>query len=95
MSKLQQGNINSIQIISDIESKTERGYREILSSGVNAPSDGMIEFQLKVAEGEYVTLWATCERARVFCDMLHDMLRHHEEMGPRNTYPPREKVRNY
>ena len=30
----------------------------------------------------------TCEKARKFCDMLHDSLLYHEEFGEQNVYSP-------
>lgn len=71
---------------SSLESKAERGIREALSWGISPPSDGMIEFRFKVAEGEYAEIWMTCERARTFCDTLHENIRLHEIMGQRNGY---------
>jgi len=78
-----------LKIDSSIENKTARGCREALSCGVVAPSDGMIELRFGVGENEYIQLWMSCERARNFCDMLNDNLLLHEELGVRNTYPPR------
>ena len=75
-----------MRIVSDRESKLRRGYREVISSTVDAPSDGMIEFRLKTGTGEYIGLWMTCENARSFCDMLHSSLLYHEEFGEQNVY---------
>jgi len=77
-------------IDSSVESKKERGVREVVSSGTAAPSDGMIEFRLGAAEDghdvESLWCWMTCETARRFCDRLHNMLQYHEKMGKRNVY---------
>ena len=76
---------------SSIEDKNKRGVREAYSYGVNAPSDGMIEFRLKVAEDEYVNIWMSCERARAFCNALDHMLLYHDVLGMRNTYSMNEQ----
>jgi hypothetical protein len=75
-----------LTIDSSRASKTARDYREAVSYAVSAPSDGMIEFRLKIAVDEYVNIWMSCERARKFCNGLHGMLCYHEEMGERNVY---------
>jgi hypothetical protein len=76
----------SIKIISDKETKKERGYREIVSDGVSTPSDGMIEILLRTSEGECLKLWMTCKRARGFCDALNNSLLYHDEFGEQNAY---------
>jgi len=83
-----------LTIVSDRKSKMERGYREVLSCSVSAPSDGMIEFRLKVAEGEYANLWMTCDRARIFCNMLHNFLLDHEKFGEQNVYYVEKNEKN-
>jgi hypothetical protein len=87
---------------SSVEDKKKRGCQEVNSCGVFAPSDGMIELTLTLAENtedgklalpkflltdnDYISVWMTCERARTFCEMLNRSLLDHEKYGPRNVY---------
>jgi len=71
---------------SSIEDKTNRGFSEAISYGMSPPSDGMIEFQLKLADGVYTRIWMSCENARGFCNMLHRNIRLHDVFGKRNVY---------
>ena len=87
-------NEGKVVIHSSVESKREQGYREASSHTIYPPSDGMIEFHMNLAEGECIKLWMTCETARNFCNAFHHAIRHHEEMGVRNTYPPRKKAQS-
>jgi hypothetical protein len=76
----------TVRIVSDIESKTKRGYRQVLGCGITGPSDGMIEFRFNTGEDGYALLWMTCAEARTFCKMLDDSLLYHEEFGGQNAY---------